>query len=347
MALKQFEFSGSHYDIGVALGRLSADSIRNIIPKMERVIALRRLWLGSDRLKQIEAASRAAFPEYIQEIEGIADGADVPFQDVLIWNCRGDLPIGPGPVPEGALGCTTVMTAGGADGEVEIAHNEDGHKWLKGLCHLVTLKPKDAPSVTSFYYPGLISGHNFGFNEFGLVQTVNNIRPGDQKAGLPRHIISRASLACHSMDEALALFRRTDRASGFHYALARRGDRRLLSVEAPASGCAVREVTGQAAHANHLVFKEFDDLAQEITPSSRFRQEKAEQILAAKGEGACSGLEILGNTDNADFPICLKRTDLEETSYTLATARFRISGSTVAWAVYDHPCEDAVLSGVI
>ena len=75
MALKQFEFSGSHYDIGVALGRLSADSILNVIPGMERVIALRKLWLGSDRLKQIESAARSAFPDYMQEMDGIADGA--------------------------------------------------------------------------------------------------------------------------------------------------------------------------------------------------------------------------------------------------------------------------------
>ncbi len=346
MALKQFEFSGSHYDIGVALGRLSADSIRNVIPGMERVIALRKLWLGSDRLKQIESAARSAFPDYMQEMEGIADGADVPFQDILIWNCRGDLPTESEPASEGALGCTTVMS-GRETGDIEIAHNEDGHKWLKGLCHLVTLAPENAPRVTSFYYPGLISGHNFGFNEFGLVQTVNNIRPGDQKAGLPRHIISRASLACRSMEEALALFARTDRASGFHYALAQRGDDRLLSVEAPASGCVVREVTGRSAHANHLVFSEFDTLPQDVTPSSRFRQEKAEQILSANGAGDCTGLSILGNTENSDHPICLKRTDTEETSYTLATARFGIGKTAVTWEVYDHPCDDAVLSGTI
>lgn len=345
MSLKHVEFYGSHFEIGMALGRLSADAIRNVVPQIERVRILHEAWAGTEHLRHMEAAARAAFPGYMHEMDGIAEGAGVPFEDILIWNCRGDLPVEADPNNEGALGCTTVMSNPGAGAPIRISHNEDGHETLRGLCALVTISPCDATSITSYYYPGLVMGHNFGFNEHGLVQTVNNLRPFDQKIGLPRHIVSRASLASKTLDEAVSLFKRTDRASGFHYAIAQSGDDRLLSVEAPASGCVVHEVRGRTAHANHLVFDGLADMEQVIAPSSASRQEMADTLLSQSPTDPITGLSVMGNTDNPEYPICLKLTDRDDISFTLATADFEIATDHCNWSVYDDPGSAAVLSG--
>lgn len=345
MPLNHIEISGSHYEIGVALGKLSGEAIRTVVPQMERLKYLRSLWLGSERLAQIEAAARAEFPKYMQEMDGIAVGAEVPFEDIFIWNCRGDLPEIADETAEGALGCTTVMANPGSGAPIRITHNEDGHTVLHGLCNLVTIHPENGTSVTSFYYPGMIMGHNFGFNEFGLVQTVNNISPHDQKVGLPRHIVSRASLACRSLDEAIRVFQRTDRASGFHYAIAQCGDDRLFSIEAPASACIVHEVQGRTTHANHLIFDELRDSDQTIGPSSKYRQEKANDLVSNAQGGEIAALSILANTDNKEYPICLTQNERDDVGYTLATAEFELTAQQCIWGVYENPADIPVLCG--
>ena len=54
--------------------------------------------------------------------------------------------------------------------------------------------------------------------------------------------------------------------SGFHHSLGRAGDHRLLSVEAPASGCVVVEAREPRVHANHLLHERFAHLPQVIDP---------------------------------------------------------------------------------
>lgn len=345
MSLKHIEISGDHYEIGVALGKLASDAIREVVPKIESVKLLRSLWLGSDRLSQIEAMARAQFPLYMREMDGIADGAGVPLEDILIWNCRGDLPLEAVLSSESGIGCTTVMTNPGSGGTIRIVHNEDGHEALHGKCTMVTLHPTKATSITGFYYPGIILGHNFGLNEYGLVQTVDNISPHDKKIGVPRHIVSRASLACPSLDEAVSIFKRRDRASGFHYAIAKCGDNRLLSVEAPASNCIVREVKGRTVHTNHLIFDELQGADQTIGVSSKYRLEKAEELVNRTSAEPVTALSILGNDDNKEFPICIKQNKRKDFSYTLATAEFEITDTGCNWAVYDNPNGKPVLSG--
>ena len=100
---------GDAHAIGRALGEASAAALRNVVPAIDRFQALVREWRGTERLRALEAAARAAWPRYVREIEGIADGAGVAFETVFLWNCRGDLPeSGAGGRRASAAGCTTV-----------------------------------------------------------------------------------------------------------------------------------------------------------------------------------------------------------------------------------------------
>lgn len=346
-SIPHLEFAGSPFEIGRQLGHFRAEAIRDVVLNLDRFQAQKNLWQGSDRIRQMEALCRRVFPEPMREIDGIAEGAGLPFEDIFIWNCRGDLPVEmSGPDREGSNGCTTILSRDPASGRRIIAHNEDGHVLLDGLCAFVSLHPDGGMPVHSFHYPGLIAGHNFGFNAAGLVQTVNNIRPQHLPPGLPRHLISRASLAAPNLDAALALFAREDRAGGFHYALAQAGDPRLLSVEAPSTGCVVHDVE-RAAHANHLVDPAFAQTEQTVAPSSRLRQAQAEAALAdasAPPDGA-GAQRILADRRNRDYPICLKSGHRDSTSFTLASALFEIDDGGVAWRVHADPADAAVLQG--
>ena len=332
--------SGDAHAIGRTLGEASESALRDVVPAIRRFRALMREWRGTERLRLLEAAARAAWPRYVREIEGIADGAGLDFETVFLWNCRGDLP-GEGDRihPPDAAGCTTVMIPlpGACSGI--IAHNEDDAPELHGHCRIVDVQPDDAPGFVSFYSPGLLPGHAFAVNRAGLVQTVDNVRPADRTIGVPRHLVCRAVLDCNRLDDALACIRDTDRASGFHHCLGQAGDHRLLSVEAPASGCAVVEVRTPRAHANHLLDGCFAHLPQVVDPSSCSRQMRAEALIEGGAADGGDPLCVLGDV-GARLPIHRREKDAGDPGFTLATGVFRIAGSGVDYEVFDdlrHP----------
>jgi len=332
---------GDAFAVGQAIGRRGGQSARDTAFHTAQFQALKR-WLGSDHLVALKAAAARAFPRHMREIEGIADGAGLPIDEIFLWNCRGDLRDLDPALDD--TGCTTVLLPGEA---AAIGHNEDGAAALAGLCFLCNVEPDDGPGFTAFCYPGMLPGHTFGVNRLGLVQTINNVRPRDLAVGVPRHVISRAVLDCRNLDEAVALLQRTDRASGFHHALGQAGDLRLLSVEAPASGCIVVEAQGPLAHANHLVADDYRDLDQECQPSSVARQERADALIAAGAMAAGDPFVILFDREDADLPILRRGNEAGNDGYTLATAMFKITSDAVDWTVSHGPDPGAVASGRI
>ncbi|MFQ5466871.1 MAG: hypothetical protein ACE5DS_01940, partial [Kiloniellaceae bacterium] len=81
---------GDPYRIGHGLGEKAAPAIRHVVFSTAQFGGLTQ-WLGSDRLARLEAVSRRHFPDIVREIEGIAEGAGIAFQEAFLWNCRGDL----------------------------------------------------------------------------------------------------------------------------------------------------------------------------------------------------------------------------------------------------------------
>ena len=335
---------GDAYSIGRALGEAAATALRDVVPAIGRFQALASEWSGMDRVRALEAVARAAWPRYVRELEGIADGAGVPFDTVFLWNCRGDLPAAGDQSRDAeteAAGCTTLMIPPRGANPGIIAHNEDDAPELRGHCHVVDVRPDDAPGFVSFYTPGLLPGHTFAVNRAGLVQAIDNVRPDDRRIGVPRHLVCRAVLDCEGLDDALARIRGTGRASGFHHALGCAGDRRLLSVEAPASGCAVVEANAPRVHANHLLDARFAHLPQGIAPSSRSRQTRAEMLIEGGALDTGGPLCVLGDV-GAPLPIHRREKDAGDPGFTLATAVFRITGTGVDYEIFDdlrHPPE--------
>ena len=332
---------GGAYAVGRALGESSARALREVVPALDRFRTLRCEWSGSDRVRSLEAAARAAWPNHVRAIEGIADGAGIAFEEAFLWNCRGDLPV---PGPEAAhrretVGGTTLMIPPHGARPGIVAHNADDAPELRGHCCIVDVRPDDAPGFVSFYTPGLLPGHPFAVNRAGVVQTVDDVHAQDRTIGVPRQLVCRAVLDCERLDDALACIRDTSRASGFHHSLACAGERRLLSVEAPASGYAVVDTSSPRVHANHWLVERFARVSRVIDPSSRSRQARGEALIEGGAVDEGGPLCVLGDV-GASLPIHRRETDAVDPGYTLATAVFRIDGAGVDYEVFDdlrHP----------
>jgi hypothetical protein len=342
--IRRIQASGDPFSIGLALGQAAAKDIRERVFSTEEFQALADRWRGSAYLQHLEDAARSSYPRYLQEIEGIAAGAELDFETLFVWNCRGDLRLPDDVSPEtllaAASGCTTIMVPAGNDTPAVIAHNEDGAPEFLGYCFWVSVVPDDGPAFDSFMYPGMLPGHTIGVNSAGLVQTINNVRVHDLKPGIPRHIITRAVLGADTLNAAIDILQRDDRASGFHHNLGQAGSQRMVSVEAPATGCQVHEITAPAAHANHLIDEAFKQIPQTITSSSEDRQNNAEKMIAA-GTGPESILF------DRTTPVYRANDAGDDYAQTLSTGIFYLHTDRVEWNLHATPEETNALTGTM
>ena len=335
--LETLKVSGTPEEIGFAVGKNMADSIRETVLPLGKFQQSQRNWKGSSYLKKLDEAARNVFPAYVLELEGMARGAQVDYESLLIWNCRGDLPLLAGANLESAEhapeGCTTLLYPSTEDADAVIAHNEDGPPELDGHCRWLTVTQANGTKFSTFHYPGMLPGHTFSVNSHGLVQTINNIRVDDLQSGIPRHFICRAILDCSTMEEALAHLQRPDRAGGFHHSLGQPSGNNLLSLEAPASACEIKKIRCPASHANHLLGEKFSGLSQTITDSSTFRQSMSEKSISESTSP--DPKSILFHQPSQGLSIFRRPKDgADDYAFTLATGFFQISASEVKWQIH-------------
>jgi hypothetical protein len=180
--LDKLEVSGTPKVIGFAIGQAYADSIQIQILQLAEIRERERTRQDSSYLKMLDAAARSVFPEYVLELEGMARSAQVEYETLLVWNCRGDLPLFDDAIPEG---CTTLLYPAAKSSVAVIAHNEDGPPELDGHRCWLSFRQENGSKFSTFHYPGMLPGHTLSVNSHGLVQTISNIRVDDLQSGIP------------------------------------------------------------------------------------------------------------------------------------------------------------------
>ena len=311
--------AGSSWQIGLALGQAGRAAVH-------RHLLTAPLWRAvtgpahRPRVARMAGAVQTDFPAIWQELEGLAQGLDLPVEQVFAWNCRGDL------LAHAPEGCTTVMIPGAAP---VIAHNEDGFPALRGSCFMAECHPQGAPDFIAFCYPGSIPGHTFAVTAAGLVQTVNNIRLPGVAPLIPRMVLGRSVLACDTLTAAVDGLQGAA-SGGFHFALTHRRDRRLLSVEFGAGRVSVQEVSAPMVHANHALHLPCGEGGQIVTRSSSDRQARAEALLAQGRDP----LTILRDTGGQGLPIRRDQADDPDAENTLATAVISVGASDIGWRIH-------------
>jgi predicted choloylglycine hydrolase len=338
--LSLIELSGSPFESGRKLGRFGAEAAHAYLVKSPSWASI-MAWRGTEVAASLHALVEQHFPAIGQELAGLAEGLDLPTEDVLLWNCRGDLWA---MAPDG---CTTVQwptTAG-----PRITHNEDGDPGFAGYCGLGLFAPDQGPRFASFVYPASIPGHTFAVNEHGLAMTVNNLRSRHVSVGVPRMVLTRAVLNQPTMMAGADLLRGLPRAGGFHLSLAQAGHADLLSVEFNAHAVSVQAVNTPSLHANHAIHGAMLALPQVITESSLRRQQRGDALLRTQSAATAQQshqessypLHILADQADRTYPIFRDAANDSDAENTLATADIHIRPHHASWQVYERPGQSA------
>lgn len=309
--IEQLMVNGSHREVGRNIGHHFAGAIHcffdNYIFLQKQLLPFLNSSAGQRLFQSYLKLHQTHFPQYIAELEGMADGSGRPFEDIFAVNLRGEFAgliaskqQTKNSTDASVQGCTDCLVL--IPGAALIGHNEDGSPAGYGNMFVVHANIDDRPTFSALCYPGFLPGNALGFNEYGILHSINNVAPRPVKVGLARHFIARSLLEASSLEDALGRVAIPDRAAGFNYNIGSHTERRIISVEVSPERHHVHEVQGYYTHTNH--YFELNDQKQHITLSSRKRLERSMTLCRATSP-ANSGhvLALLGDQTDRDYPI--------------------------------------------
>jgi hypothetical protein len=341
--IEKIEVHGNHHEIGRAIGlRFSAaihqffdnyDFLQNQLLPFTNTSSGQRLYQAYLKIHQTR------FPEYMAELEGMAEGAARPFEDIFLANLRGELAgliaqdhhTG-NPSGDAGSGCTDclVLTPDAA----LIGHNEDGPSAGLGNMFIARIAVDGCHAFHALCYPGFLPGNASGFNESGILQPINHVAPQPIKVGASRHFLARSLLDAKTLDQALQSITVPDLASGFNYNIGSLSERRVVSVEVAPESHHVHEVQGCYTHTNH--YFQLKNQKQAISWSSRKRLDRTRNLCRATiPADADHVLALLSDQTDRDYPIYRDATPPDEDA-TLCSALYDLDNRELR-IYWDHP----------
>ena len=280
--------SGTHREMGRQIGEACRKQVQHGVENGRNLVAdayqqLELTWAGAQiQARKYLPFAQERYPQYVEELMGIAEGADVVFEDLVVINAMES-------VTMDALHLTrcTSMAVNDertADGHVLLAHNEDWVPEDEDDVFIILANPKHDPPFLAMTYGGLLP--NIGFNAYGIAQLCDSVYPNDSRIGTPRTVVSRAVLASKTPDEAIRHMLSAQRAAGYNHMLVHESGE-LYSVEVSARRFGILYGDdGYIVHTNHYLSENMQQVEREPEDlvASRIRYFRALRMVKREEE---------------------------------------------------------------
>ncbi|KAF3624077.1 hypothetical protein T459_30574 [Capsicum annuum] len=309
------------FQIGFLIGQKFSKQIHNRLSTdlilQNQLLPFALLPDSQPLIHTLSETNKNKFPNYWNELKGIAQGSGVPFLNILLLNFRKEiLPFIPKtenyPKEEDINDdCSSILVV--SNTMAVAAHNEDANVALVGHTYLVKVALSNGTTFTAYTYAGELPSCAFGFNNHGVAFTLNSVPPCEEEivvGAIGRNFVSRALLEASSIEDALARIYSSEASVGHSYNLIDTRSRRILNVEtASRNRISVHEI-GETPffHANmylHLQVKQASIPFDLQARASSLAKESKSDFLA-----------LLGDMSNDKYPIYMTGPLL----YTLCTA---------------------------
>ena len=227
----------SYFELGLQEGRLFAAHLQASIQKA----------LTKEQWSSLLARSQAylaptleAFPQYIEELKGYAEGAGVAFEQLWALSLEDEL--------LDQEKCTTFITNKGR----LIGQNED---WSAEVRDSVCVLKKTIGDLTilELFYFNTLGGNAISINSNGVIQTINTLTQTDKRpAGIPRNVIARWLSESKDPEQDLQKFPQLRRSAGFSHTLINpKGE--IWNIEASAEKEIISRVSAPFVHTNNYL----------------------------------------------------------------------------------------------
>lgn len=256
------------------------------------------------------------FPAYLEELRGIADGAEVSLDDVVAVNARTEIMYSArmrtALALVGPMECTTFAAIDPA-GRVIAGQNWDWMPFALDTVVVLEAEPDEGPAYVTVVEAGLLA--KFGVNSARLAVMTNALACDEDlgEPGIPYHVLLRSLLDCGSADEGVRRAAATTRASSANYLLAD-ATGRAVDVEARPGDAAKVHVLdpdsrGVVLHTNHFCSPAFDatDYATLVASTTDNRLERVTQLVGDADDPYDIGLFATTLADHVNAPASLCR----------------------------------------
>ena len=313
MPIDLIELSGAPREMGRQHGEMFRTEIREFIDiRMDRILkAVKEKGLGLDRQGVLDLAREhlpfheAYAPDVHKEFLGIAEGADVPPEELMIGNGLTDVRDVVLQSP-GEQECTSFIANrnGTDDGTVWFGQNWDMHATAEPYIRAFLRKPKDAPRTLTMTTTGCLT--LTGINEEGIGIGNNNLVPKDARPGVIYLAMMHNALAQRTFDDTVRAITDARRASGHNYLLVS-SEGNICFIETTATDSEILDADAPVAvHANHYRAPRLvaDDVSMDAPGESSLNRER--RLGELLGDKIDMGRVIGGLSDREPRPeICI------------------------------------------
>jgi isopenicillin-N N-acyltransferase-like protein len=275
--------SGSHREMGRSIGEACRKQVQHSIENGRILVSdayqqLELTWAGAQiQARKYIPFAQERYPQYVDELIGIAEGANVEFDDLAVINAMEAVTMDALHLTR----CTSMAVNDDrtADGHILMAHNEDWVPEDEDDVFIIHAKPKSEPPFLAMTYGGLLP--NIGINAYGIAQMCDSVYPNDSRIGTPRVVVSRAVLAARTPGEAIRNVLAAQRAAGYNHLVVHESGE-LYSVEVSARKFSILYgEDGYIVHTNNYLSPQMQQLEREPEDlvSSRVRYFRALRLI--------------------------------------------------------------------
>ncbi len=348
---------GGHRERGRQHGEQARDRVLRSIDAYDEVFAHYAGWrwdeVRNEARRYVEAIRRFD-ARYLEEMHGIAEGADVGFEDVLAINVRTEVMFAAkarraqteARRPDGCSAFAVLPEAS------DTGHTLIGQNWdwlLHSFDTVVVLEATqdDGPDFVTVVEAGLLA--KTGMNSSGIGLTTNAlITDRDEGApGIPYHLVLRGILDAENVSDAYAAAQRGFRSSSANYLVAS-DDGVAVDIEAAPGDFSDLLLGfpsgGVLLHTNHFVSPAFDgkDVSLWLMPDSPFRLQRLRSAVDAAGPKLRIEDFRTLLADHANYPsgVCCHpdpRMDKSDQGATVASVLMDLDARRM-WIADGQPC---------
>lgn len=317
--------SGGPRERGRQYGEQARDRVRRSVELYEEVFADYAGW-SWERVRAECAPFGPRIADfdsrYLEEIGGIAEGADLPEIDILAINVRTEVMFGAssrgdGTPPRDGCSAVALLPQITADGHTLLAQNWDWIEGTRQTAVVLEALPDDGPAYIAIMEAGLLAKMGLSAAGIGLATNtvISDLDRGDP--GVPYHVCLRSVLSAPTMADALGGLMRGRRSSSANYLLASHDGLAFDAETWPGDGACMTVTTPQAGrllHTNHFIAPRFPhrDRGLELMPDSPLRLQRLQALLGEPPADAPAGAARAGGRADPDEATAgLGRADIE------------------------------------
>lgn len=354
--MRRVSVHGAPLERGRQYGALACDAIHRCIASYRDVFEHRAglEWSAAVAHAQrfVDAIGDFAH-DSLEEMQGIAEGAHVPLDAILVLNCRSELMFAAahrrGETPPGECTAFAATPFATRDGHTLLGQNWDWVPFARDVCVLLDVRRHDGPSFATIVEAGMLA--KVGMNAAGVGLCTNTLvsERDENRPGVPYHVMLRALLDAESVDDGGRILGSVQRALSANYLIADRSGH-AINFETIAGGSAevyqTHPQNGLIAHSNHFLCPAFAPIDAYVANSPhsitrladmRSAIERGERLSVQRSQ------QVLRTHLHAPNGVCSHPDPGARPLYARTTVASFIADLTVGefWFTDGPPCESA------